>query len=440
MSLRLRIVCAIALVLVLGSMTGIGVAGWQARQVLREELTAALAGGGQTVAGALQDLPASAHPDRDLRRLISSFNGNRHLIAVLHGVDGHVLIASRPLNATTAPGWFTSRLGFPLAPERMPVPIRGYGSLTLVPVFANDVGAIWTEFLDLIVVLGLSLLIGSAFVWLTVGRALRPLSNFTDAFLRIGSGDYDARIAEHGPLELVRLGQGVNRMAERLNGMHARNQALETQLSTLQEEERADLARDLHDEIGPHLFAMKVDAAMARLTIEGGGAGDALGPVKAIEAGVAHVQALVRDILGRLRPIELVDLGLTAAVGDLVSFWRSRRPAIQFHLCLAADGMLPQAVRETLYRVIQEGLNNAVRHGKPHQVRIEVSGPSRGWVVARITDDGAHAGTPGPAGFGLIGMRERVAAVNGELTIDQGAPGKGWTIVARLPVDQAAPA
>ena len=94
MSLRIRVLVAIALVLLLGSVTGIGVAGWQAKQALREELAAALAGARQTVDSAFEDLPRSDHPAQDLRQLVATFDGNRHLAATLvdaaaRAIQGH---------------------------------------------------------------------------------------------------------------------------------------------------------------------------------------------------------------------------------------------------------------------------------------------------------------------------------------------------------------
>ena len=220
--------------------------------------------------------------------------------------------------------------------------------------------------------------------------------------------------------------------------MQARNQALEHQIANLQEEERADLARDLHDEIGPHLFAVNVDAAMARRLIEEGSAAESLPRVQAIQAATAHMQTLVRDILGRLRPTQVFELGLASAIAELVAFWRERRPATRFEVSLAPDEGFPPEMRETLYRVVQEGLNNAVRHGRPSLIRVTIDCGQSGEVVATISDDGAHAGTPGTPGFGLMGMRERVARAHGTLTIDRGGPGRGWTLTARLPLAAAA--
>ena len=143
------------------------------------------------------------------------------------------------------------------------------------------------------------------------------------------------------------------------------------------------------------------------------------------------MQRLVRDILGRLRPTELIELGLTAAVDELVAFWSGRAArASRFAVDAARRrGRSSPTMRETLYRVIQEGLNNAVRHGRPTRIEIAVSrGDRRRDPGARDRDDGAPSGKPDGAGFGLSGMRERVEAAGGVLTISRGRDGGGWTV------------
>jgi len=434
MSLRLRVVVAIAVLLLSGSIVGTALAGWQAKQVLREELAAALAGGRQTVTGAFASLARSDDPSRDLGRLVGSFDGNRHLRAALLDSRGRLVRQSHPLPADSAPDWFAALFHPGESRLALPVPAPANGVFVLTPLAANDVAAIWAEFIDLAAVLSLSLVLGSGLVWLTVGQALRPLSDYSAAFLRIGSGDYSAKVREAGPSELVRLGRGVNDMAGRLAAMQATTQRLEEQLRTLQDEERADLARDLHDEIGPHLFAVNVDAAMARRLIGEGRAEEALKQVESIQAAVGHTQRLVRDILGRLRPTELIELGLKAAIDELVAFWSARQPGIAFSVQVPDDEALPLAdeIRETVYRVIQEALNNAVRHGRPGGIEVVVSRLHGGDILARVSDDGAPSGKPDGAGFGLRGMRERVAGAGGRLTVGRGRNGGGWTVAARL--------
>jgi two-component system sensor histidine kinase UhpB len=434
MSLRLRIVIAITLLLLTGSVIGLAAAGWQADRVLREELEAAIAGGRLSVIAGLGELPRSS--DRDLARLVGAFDGARHVKASLIDGDGTVIAVSHPLPVTPAPEWFAALFHPDVAAVRLRAPGAPF-VLVLAPVAANDIAALWSEFLDLTGVLALSLGLGSVLIWLTVGQALRPLSDLSGALDRIGQGDYGAKVREAGPAELVKVGRAANDMARRLAAMQARTQRLEDQIATLQEEERADLARDLHDEIGPHLFAVNVDAAMARRLVDDGQAGEAARQLEAIQVSVAHMQRLVRDILGRLRPGELIDLGLAAAISELAAFWRARHPDIVFDVQVADDDRLAlePGARETLYRVVQESLNNAIRHGRPSLIRIAVGRASDGEVFAEVSDNGSSAGKPEGTGYGLIGMRERVAAAGGELALAKAA--SGWRVGVRLPATLA---
>jgi two-component system sensor histidine kinase UhpB len=429
MSLRLRIVAAIVLVLALGSGLGLALAGWHARQWLREELTSAQASGRLEAARTFADLPHAQQPGPELAALIADFDGNRHLQARLLRADGAVIVASQPAPADAPPDWFSSLLRQDIAPMRLAAPMGEI--VELRPIYANDMAAVWAEFVDLVLVLALASVAGSALVFVVVGQALRPLRAVGEVLPRIGGGDYGARAPIQGPPELIGLGRGVNEMAARLAAMRERNRALEEQVLTLQDEERADIARDLHDEIGPHLFAANVDAAMAASLIGQGKPEAALEQVRAITAAIGHMQRLVRDILGRLRPTGLAELGLSSAVLDLVAFWGARRPEVVFKTDLAEDGDLPEAVQETLYRLVQESLSNAVRHGSPTTIEITIA-RSAGTVRAQVVNDGA-AGADGGRGFGLTGMAERVAAAGG--TLETGRIDSGlWRVAARLPL------
>ena len=222
-------------------------------------------------------------------------------------------------------------------------------------------------------------------------------------------------------------------MAGRLAASETRNRALEEQLLTLQDEERADLARDLHDEIGPYLFAVNVDAAMVGQLAKDRRMKEIRERVASIQGAVGHMQSHVRDILGRLRPTRAVELGLNAAIDDMVAFWRIRHADITFDVRLLEDeSLVDEAQKETIYRVVQESLNNAVRHGQPSRIEVVVAPDANGQVLTRVSDDGVGAAEPGAkGGFGLIGMRERVTASGGTLAIEQAA--RGWSVVARLP-------
>ncbi|MBV9508731.1 MAG: HAMP domain-containing protein [Caulobacteraceae bacterium] len=432
MSLRHRIVVAIALVLVLGAGLGLALAGLQARHWLRGELVSAQVSGELAVNRAFSDLKRSAAPAEDLRSLVATFDGNRHLQAWLLGPDGRVIATSRLEPAEAPPAWFSALLRQDIAPVCLTSPSGNGAAVELRPVYTNDTAAVWPEFLDLALVLTLSCLAGAVLVWAVVGRALRPLRVVGRVLPRIGAGDYAARAPEQGPPELIGLARGVNEMAERLAAMRTRNRALEAQILSLQDEERADIARDLHDEIGPHLFAANVDVGMIPSLAISGRTEAVLEQVRSAQAAIAYMQRLVRDILGRLRPTQLVELGLSAAVLDLTRFWGARRPEVRFdtHL-LEDDGDLPEAVQETAYRLVQESLSNAVRHAAPTAIAVSIVRIADNLQV-EVRNNGARALAATP-GFGLTGMTERAAAAGGTLSAGPAEEG-GWRVYATLPL------
>lgn len=436
MSLRLRVILLVALVLLSSMALGAVVVGWKARQVLDDELAAGLTGARQTVASAYEDLPQSDHPARDLRQLVATFDGNRHVQAQLVRPDGRMVFAShtQPLG-TPPPGWFVHWLALDPPDIALPVPRTSFGPATLVlnPTPALDVRAAWSEFLALVGGLIAMAVIGLVTVYLVIGAAFRPLTVLAQRFGQIGAGDYTGRVEERGPLELRQLQQGFNRMAGQLATSTARNHLLTEQMVRLQEEERADIARDLHDEIGPHLFAVSLDAGTIARLLETGNHGAIVDRVKDIQSAVRHMQMQVRDLLGRLRPTQVTEFGLRVALEDLLRFWSGRQPDIAFTLDLPAEA-LPQSCAEVAYRIVQESVNNAVRHGQPRNIAV-VIGLSSGTLEVVVKDDGAGSGSGvvSPAlgsGLGLMGMRERVQAGGG--TLSYGPDGEGWTVKARL--------
>ncbi len=436
MSLRLRVLTAIALVLLLGAGLGLALSTWDARRVLREELQAALVGGRQTVQSAFEDLPRSGHPQRDLRQLVGTFDGNRHVVAVLREAAAGGMIVSTPYRRSlAAPASYRAMLDPHLPDVTLTTPAGGGAVITLRAAPDSDVADSWRQFLGAAGVLAAVCVAGMGLVHVMIGRALMPLDTLAAALAQVGSGDYAARVELKGPMELDRLGRSFNSMAEDLSAMRRRTRLLEEQVLKLQDEERADLARDLHDEFGPHLFAANIDAAMIGQALNAGKPQEALRHVKSIQTAVARMQRQVRDILGRLRPARLTELGFAAAVQDLVDFWRSRRPDLDFAVSLNADeGGLPEAIQEVAYRVVQEALSNAVRHGQPTRIEVEIALRADEGLRLRVSDDGkASAPDDGRPRFGLVGMRERLEAVGGSMTISRGAD-RGWTVLALAPL------
>jgi two-component system sensor histidine kinase UhpB len=223
-------------------------------------------------------------------------------------------------------------------------------------------------------------------------------------------------------------------MAERLDAVQVRNLRLNKQLLTLQEEERIDLARDLHDEVGPFLFAVNLDAAAIERVVGSDRTGEVPERARAIREAVEHMQRHVRAMLHRLRPASPVEAGLAPALGNLVAFWRARQAEIDFALDMSVDEeRLDDPTMAAIYRLVQEGLSNAVRHGRPRRIEIVVGAAKSDEVVVRVADNGTGLAASNGPGLGFTGMRERVEGLGGTLHVGERANGKGLVVTARLP-------
>jgi two-component system sensor histidine kinase UhpB len=227
-------------------------------------------------------------------------------------------------------------------------------------------------------------------------------------------------------------------MAARLAEADAMNRRLNEQLLTLQDQERSELARDLHDEVSPFLFAINIDAAAASRRLEEGRAAEAGGHIQSIAEAVRHMQRQVRQMLGRLRPIGLAEFGLREAIENLVAFWRRRRPDLRYQVEICADCEdLDELVGTTVCRVVQEALSNAVRHAEAALVTISIDRRHEALedhdeIRVVVADDGQGIREPNRLGYGLIGVRERVSAVGGRLTFSNRSE-NGFQVTATLP-------
>jgi hypothetical protein len=213
-----------------------------------------------------------------------------------------------------------------------------------------------------------------------------------------------------------------------------------TQLTqTRLEEERRAIARELHDELGQCVTAMKtIGTAIANRTATE--MPDVNRNAQTIVQVSGRLYDVVHGIIRRLRPSALDHLGLEDAIEDLVSTWRQRHPGIEFQVALAGDlDDLGEAVNITVYRVVQECLTNVVRHAAATRVEIGVRRDGAEVEVC-VRDNGRglpERSQSEPARFGLMGMRERVQALNGTFEIESPA-GAGVCVRARLPLTAGA--
>jgi two-component system, NarL family, sensor histidine kinase UhpB len=225
-----------------------------------------------------------------------------------------------------------------------------------------------------------------------------------------------------------------SKLADALAG----NRQLAQETLRIQENERRHLARELHDELGQYLNAIKLDA----VSIGESGGVDAefsINASLAIIRAIDHVHRVVSDMIGRLRPVGLDELGLVAAIEHCVDQWRQRLPDTRFTLSVRGNFEgLSEPLNLTVYRLIQEGLTNIYRHAKAQQAAItleRIKSVENDLDELRLTvaDDGCGIGSTTPSSrFGLSGMRERVEMAGGTFVLTS-ASWQGTRFEARLP-------
>src|SRR5262245_1595745 len=212
-------------------------------------------------------------------------------------------------------------------------------------------------------------------------------------------------------------------------------QHLSSPLLTAQEEERRTIARELHDEIGQLLTAIKVELAIAeRGTDAGGDASSALGNARSFADTAVHT---VRDMSRLLHPSMLDDLGLAAATDWYLKGFGTRHGIRIELLQEGMDDRLSPEIEATAYRIVQEALTNVARHSQARTCRVYLQRLTNTLLVT-IEDDGvgfdpkADETAAEPRGIGLVGIRERGALVRGSMRLES-APGKGTRLTVELP-------
>jgi two-component system, NarL family, sensor histidine kinase UhpB len=335
------------------------------------------------------------------------------------------------------PCWFIEIIGVPAIGASFPVTIGGnrIGDIVFSPDLSADIFEKWIAFLA-IACSGAALMVLTGLVaYFTAGSALRPLRNLGEGLTRMRNGDYDRLIPASGPPEIRQSCEEANELARTLSRLSQDNRSLLRQIVSLQDDERRDVARELHDELGPLLFGIRANTVALLEAMPGDKEG--LGsPAKGILESVEALQQANRRVLDRLRPLHIQELGLEKSIQTLLQNARSQAPDLKLTAHIdprlnAIDGLLSQ----TVYRVIQEGVTNVLRHAKARSMNVEAVLRDRQLII-EISDNGIGFPANRVFGRGLTGMQERVRALSGTLELLRE---DGRTCVrCRLPAGDAA--
>jgi two-component system sensor histidine kinase UhpB len=279
-----------------------------------------------------------------------------------------------------------------------------------------DIHEKWIGFLAIACSGAALMLLAAAIAHFAARSALRPLQNLGDGLTRMRRGNYEQLIIPAGPPEIRKSAREANELARTLHHLSQDNRNLLRQIVSLQDDERHDMARELHDELGPLLFGIRantvalLESTPARETALRRAA-------ESILQSVETLQQANRRILDRLRPLYIEELGLQKSIQTLLQNAKAQTPELKVTSRIDArlneiEGLMSQ----TVYRVIQEAVTNVLRHAKAGSMHVaaEIDGAE---LVVEISDDGIGFPPDRRFGRGLTGMQERVRALSGTLEL-----------------------
>jgi two-component system, NarL family, sensor histidine kinase UhpB len=411
---------------------------WQASGRSRAETQSAMRLTKDFVATSLALSPEAPEPEV-VKNLVASLQHLRHVRAGLGDPSLASSILSAANTESEAPRWFRALVGAPAEVAVIPVALKngGMASIILVADPADEIDEVWDEAQGNALEGGLMALAAIGVTSLLVGRAVRPLGVAGATLSKLETGDYSARAEGEGPPEIRNLNAKINSLAGALDGLNRANDELMERVFDAHDEERQLIAHELHDEFGPHLFALRASAAVLAKTI--GDQPAARAAASAIEAQVGELQGQNRRILADLRPAALEELGLIEALDALVAHWRRADPKMAVTLDIDPRvEALGDRASLMAYRFVQEAMTNAFRHAGA--TRIEASlqfeppseapnlrDPALAGLVMRVADDGRGLNGEWEAGMGLAGMRDRVRLMGGSVKIE--SPQSGGVVV-----------
>jgi two-component system sensor histidine kinase UhpB len=448
LSLRGRINLLLALLLALGLAVNIGRQVAEAGPRVQAEDQSVIRLAREFIEMIVADLNEAPDPDARLNQIARDLSRLRHVSIALRDAGGNPLTSPRADadgDTRGPPAWFVSLVHPEQTAVSVPVSLHGRpGSLLITSHPDDEIAEIWDGIVTQLEVGSVIALALFLVMMNVVGRALAPLQSLADVMDELEDGRYQARVAPGGAPELAAICTKLNHLAATLSEAVEDKRRLAERTVSLQDVERKEIARELHDEFGPYLFSLRAHAsALAK---------QADGRAPSAEAVRKHGSAMMeqlnalqqfnRRVLERLRPVGLAELGLRQALESLSRLWRESHPDVAIETVISpALGATGETADLTIYRIVQEALTNVFRHAGATAVNVviepaeQASRDGRVCARVRISDNGRGMEPGQKLGFGLVGMRERILALGGTLNVISGE--SGLTVEALVPTAAA---
>ena len=360
----------------------------------------------------------------------------------LYDIRGTLMFQSPPSKYNTKenpPQWFINALD---PHEKSVTRFLHFGKLEVVPNPAGGIREAWGKMRRLLMIGAVFFVLLNFVVYWMLGHWLRPLQPILQAINKMEQGDLTTRLRSFDLPEFEKIGHSLNRMAESLAAERQleENRQLTALIQSHIEDERRSLARELHDELGQYVTAIKT-FAVAIVNKTKVSSPDISGHAQTIVAAANHIYDGMHNIIRQLRPGSLDNLGLSETLRDAVNTVQQQHPSITVSLQLMGKlDALGENLNINIYRIVQEAMNNAIKHAEATHINIKLETTKTGALQLTISDDGKGMDindVDQTNHFGLLGMRERVQGFKGSFNVDSDIKAKtanrGTTIYINIP-------
>ena len=431
MSLRrlinIRIILSVILILIFSA----GIAVWQARKSVEKEVGSSIHLAVQMIKFGFNQLPASSEQNDVWLQKIADIQPVRHLNISIKDNQREIQNKKdfyKNGENSSAPYWFVKAIMIDFSTHSYDINVAD-GSTKTIFITANpmdEISEAWGETKVFFWSIVLMLLIIFLTVNLVFNSMLQAVKAILSGLRQVEAGNFDHVLPQFKISEFDAIATEINGMSLALNTAQTNNQALARHTMQIQETERQNMSRELHDEMGQSLTAIKAMAVTCQ---------QAETDVNAVTSSIIeicdHLSVVVRSMMKTLHPLSLMELGLGATLFELVSEWQRRSGELQFDLNYDASlDNLSNDITIHVYRIVQECLTNVVRHANASQVAILVV--KRGDAVWITVSDNGQGKQLNSSGFGLLGMRERAESLGGQFKLESVCDG-GVNVVVQLP-------
>jgi two-component system sensor histidine kinase UhpB len=298
---------------------------------------------------------------------------------------------------------------------------------------SDEIAEAWNESQAYFMSLAGMILLIYLLINLVFHSAFKAVATIMSRLRQVESGDYRNTIPTFNISEFDAIGEQINHLSRALGEAQESNQALARHTMKIQETERQNLSRELHDEMGQSLTAIKaMSVALKQPHTDRNQIADSTIDI------CNHLSTVVRSMMKTLHPLSLSELGLGATLKDLVDEWQRRHPVIDITLEFDDElDSLEDEISIHIYRIIQECLTNIVRHADADKAHISVAKRTIELVptVVLSVKDNGQGGSKEGQGFGLRSMRERVTSLGGQFSYHTISK-QGVTISAFIPLSE----